>query len=524
MTFRILRSVAARSILAVVPLMAALGFVSQAVPALAGPAALQSSTSVGSEVVRGTAPAATELAQRQQALSQWLVDRAGALSSAPAVVELPEEERQRLAEAVPAQGRLRVGSVLSVGLKIHATGSGSEGADVGQELPFGWLRSDGQEHVWTGIVRSPGATGLRLHLGNVRLPPAAELYVYSTRGEAFGPYTGRGPNQDGEVWTHTILGDEIRLQLHWQAQAEGQLHRTDRSPMVIREVLHLGENFLLGRMAQENTDDKAFCNFNASCIENAACSTIPAAITAARNGMAHLQFVVGGGGFICSGGLLNDTDGSTQIPYLLTANHCFDTQASATSLEAYFQFTTSCGGSCSLGGSVPRTVGSTLLASAASSDYTLVQLSQNPPAGSVLVGWNSAAVANSNGTQLYRISHPAGAPQAYSEQQVDTSAGTCGGIPRGAWIYSSDNFGATEGGSSGSPVLNASGQVVGQLTGACGLNPSNPCSALNATIDGALAAYFASVSAWLDPVPVGDPIFSDDFEANNLNKWADIFP
>ena len=48
-------------------------------------------------------------------------------------------------------------------------------------------------------------------------------------------------------------------------------------------------------------------------------------------------------------------------------------------------------------------------------------------------------------------------------------------IPRGAWIYSRDVYGGTEGGSSGSPIYNAQGQVVGQLTGACGTNTGDAC-------------------------------------------------
>jgi hypothetical protein len=81
---------------------------------------------------------------------------------------------------------------------------------------------------------------------------------------------------------------------------------------------------------------------------------------------------------------------------------------------------------------------------------------------------------------------------------VDTSAGTCSGWPRGGWIYSRDAVGATEGGSSGSPVVNAAGQVVGQLSGACGTNVNDNCDSVNnATVDGAFASYFAEVEPYL---------------------------
>ena len=101
---------------------------------------------------------------------------------------------------------------------------------------------------------------------------------------------------------------------------------------------------------------------------------------------------------------------------------------------------------------------------------------------------------------MYRISHPQGAPQSFSEHVVDTNAGTCTAWPRGDRIYSRDVVGATEGGSSGSPVVNSSGQIVGQLSGACGTNLNDNCDAVNnATVDGAFAAYFGDVEQFLDP-------------------------
>lgn len=109
-------------------------------------------------------------------------------------------------------------------------------------------------------------------------------------------------------------------------------------------------------------------------------------------------------------------------------------------------------------------------------------------------------VAATNNATLHRVSHPSGAPQATSQHRVDTSASTCRSWPRGPWIYSRDVIGATEGGSSGSPVFNASAQVVGQLSGACGTATSNVCdSSRNATVDGALAHYFSSVQSYLAP-------------------------
>ena len=166
-------------------------------------------------------------------------------------------------------------------------------------------------------------------------------------------------------------------------------------------------------------------------------------------------------------------------------------------METFFFYRASQCQSCPDPGAA-NTTGSTIVSSGRSSDYTLLRLSQNAPAGAAFLGWTSSAVANTNGTNLYRLSHPKGAPQAYSEHVVDTSKPTCQSWPRGAWIYSRDLYGATEGGSSGSPVVNGAGQLVGQLSGACGYNVNDVCDAeSNATVDGAFAAYYGNVSQFL---------------------------
>lgn len=222
--------------------------------------------------------------------------------------------------------------------------------------------------------------------------------------------------------------------------------------------------------------------------------------------MAHMQWVSGAWLYYCSGGLVADTVAGSQIPYFLTANHCLSRTRDAAGLECYFQYwTASCHGACyDPVGAVPRTLGAAVVSTNKTGDYTLMQLSENPPAGSYFMGWTSTPIANTNGAEIFRISHPSGSPQAYTKQVVDTGAGTCSSWPRGSWIYSRDTIGATEGGSSGSPVYNLSGQIVGQLSGACGFNVNDPCdSSSNATVDGAFASYYDAVKQWLDPAGGG---------------------
>jgi V8-like Glu-specific endopeptidase len=232
-----------------------------------------------------------------------------------------------------------------------------------------------------------------------------------------------------------------------------------------------------------------------------------------------MQWISGAFIYFCSGGLLADNVGGSQIPYFLTANHCISRGKDARNLETFFKLndvtrdTVDCSNTpltCddwrAIRSNHPaslRTLGATIRATDRTSDYTLLELSQDAPGGTQFLGWDATPIATSDGTSLFRISHPSGAPQAYSEHEVDTSYGTCSSWPRGDWIYSRDTFGATEGGSSGSPVVNGMGEVVGQLSGACGTNVNNTCDYVrNATVDGAFAAYYADIAQILDPSPV----------------------
>ncbi|MDJ0841016.1 MAG: serine protease [Acidobacteriota bacterium] len=359
-------------------------------------------------------------------------------------------------------------------------------------LANGMFRASDDGYVWNTTISSEGANGIRIHFTDFDLPENASMFIYNDFGQAFGPYEAQGVMANGDFWSHTLKGDTAYIQVHYFGAIKAPARFT------IADVGHMTDHFRFPGNFGEISNGKAHCNVNASCVQNAGC-TSNSIVSAAKDGVAHMLYQSGGGWYICSGGLLNNTN-QDGTDLFLTANHCLSTNNEASTLETYFFYASACGQCVGETYTNPSTIGATVLSSSGTSDYTLLQLSQSSPGGVAYLGWSTAPVAYSNGTSLYRIHHPSGAPQSYSEHSVDTSAGTCFNTARGNWIYSRDTYGAQEGGSSGSPVLNSSGQVVGQLTGACGSNYSNVCDSVNnATIDGALAAYYNNVSQWLDP-------------------------
>lgn len=335
--------------------------------------------------------------------------------------------------------------------------------------------------VWAMRLDTSNASGVRLVFRDVHLPQGVRLSIYNDSGDVIGPYEG----DHEELWAHQIDGSSLYLQLNHQLSDDESIK---------------GVHFRVDEALLFAPSMQSFCPENAPCIEDGTCfgQVDWPGIEDARKGVAMITFVDGQGGYLCSGGLLNDLDETSVVPYFLTANHCVSTSRVANSVETYFNFKTpSCGSRCFFPEN-SSTVGATLLHTSKADDHTLLRLSENPPNGAVFLGWTDDPVAWSSGKSLYRLSHPKGAPQAFSKHQVDSISSVCDGAPRGPYIYSRDTIGATEVGSSGSLLMTENAQVVGQLLGACGLPWGDVCDTNNqTTVDGAFANYYPDIAEWL---------------------------
>ena len=358
--------------------------------------------------------------------------------------------------------------------------------------------------VWATVVKADNAGAIRLHVQDLTLPRGAALYVYGRNDQAYGPYTGSGPDFSGDFWTTAVFGTEAVLQL-----------RLPRAADLSKVSFRVAEAGLITRKfagdVMESTRAESgmrsitgqFCD-NLNCIVDATCFNVTAA-NPAKLAVAKMEWIAGAYIYTCTGGLLADNN-PTLSNFFLTANHCISGSKAAKSVDLYWRFaTSSCNSSsCPSNNGWPYvTTGATLSNTGRRGDWTLLRLNSNPPAGSTFLGWTSAPVANTNGAQLYRISNPNFGPQVYSQHNVDTGSVTCQGWPRGERIYSRDITGAIDGGSSGSPVVNASSQVVGQLSGTCGFNPNDACASGpgedNATVDGAFAYYYSIIQPVINP-------------------------
>lgn len=382
--------------------------------------------------------------------------------------------------------------------------------------------------VWEAALSSAGAKALRVEFGDMKLAAGVELYVYNEAGQVFGPYVDAGPDGDGALWSPSVFGTDIRIQVHAPDAAALAASR-----LVLAGAMHLGprvgplnDAIAAGYVGGPAPNDTDFCGFQVpDCTVNGVCAIeTNAGLTAASNAIAHIQFVVGADTYICSGSYIAQSGNAPQQPYFLTANHCFSTQASASSLEAFFRYRTNgCSGACPTLASMPRVNGATLVATGARPtlpDYTLVRLSGFPTGGASLVGWSFSAPAE--GSYLIHLGHPAGSPLAYSYRRVRRNNNPAvphwSEAPEPAFLYSglasaSDDWvGATAGGSSGGPALllptTGNAFLVGQLLGFASFGSESPCDPnQQAAIDGSYAVTSNYLRRYLY-----DRIFKGSFE------------
>ncbi|HBL31550.1 MAG TPA: hypothetical protein DD490_32410 [Acidobacteria bacterium] len=427
-------------------------------------------------------PAARPLRLTDGPAARPLAELAAARSGAGR--ELTALQAWNDAGGLPARAGLM--RMLPVARVVEIAGAPAPGAI--REHAGGLLATRRGAAVWGGGVRVEEGWRLRLHLSDVQLPAGARLWVFGADGETVGPFGSELVNARRGLWTPSVAGPEIHLEAEIPAGAKARFV-LDRVGEIVPESLRSGL-FKAG----------SSCFVDGRCVSKA---DFPG-VDLARRAIAHLEYPSDQVGFIgiCTGGLVNDTDTKTTIPYLLTANHCIDDGDTAAGLEAFWDYAPAqCNGAAPSLGRLPRSFGASLVATGRSSDYTLLRLSKIP-GGRVLLGWNAAPVGE--GTRLYRLSHPGSGtssiahPQIYAQTEMDTSLPQAGTWPRPRYLYARQVAGGMWSGSSGSPVLLADGQIVGQLSGAAG-SPPELCDFTSAIVDGAFANSFTALRPFLDP-------------------------
>jgi PKD repeat protein len=196
-----------------------------------------------------------------------------------------------------------------------------------------------------------------------------------------------------------------------------------------------------------------------------------------KEGVSRILVKAGSNLWWCTGSLLNNTR-NDKTPYFLTANHCGQS-ADKTDYEAwkfYFNFESP---DCEKPLDKPESIsltGSKLLATSPNntgtgSDFKLLLLDEIPEYFHPWYnGWDRSGDVSPSGSCIH---HPEGDIKmisTYDQPIVSTrynvpSPDENGFYWKVNWTETPSGYGVTEPGSSGSPLFNSSGNIIGNLTG-----------------------------------------------------------
>jgi PKD repeat protein len=309
-------------------------------------------------------------------------------------------------------------------------------------------------------IEVEGASGIILYYSSFSIPEGGRLFVYNDdRSQLIGAFTSRNNPSGGYFATEMIAGDKILIEYN------APVGETE-SPLVdIYEVHYVYKDPKLW------TDPSGDCEVNVNCPEGDAWQNEKQAVT-------RLVMKVGGGTFLCSGSLINNTR-QDSLPLLLTARHCGSSATAQDYSQWVFHFNYEAAGCEEPTENPPSSTltGASFLAAAPDgtsngSDFKLIQLDQMVPESynPYFAGWSRSGMVSQTGVGIH---HPKGAPKkisTYINPLVSCDYGQSGENPNGmywrvVWSETETSHGVTEGGSSGSPIFDNTGKIVGTLTG-----------------------------------------------------------
>ena len=323
-----------------------------------------------------------------------------------------------------------------------------------------WTELENGDRIWRLIISSPGALSLNFIFDDFYIPEGGKLYLYSDdREDLLGAYTSIQNQESGMLGTWLVYDDKVWLEYYEPANV------TNQGRLNIAKAIH-GYRNAASKNNLKGLNDSGDCNLDVNC-------SIGDDWEDLKNHNKKSVALIIMGGSVCSGALINNTE-NDGTPYFLTANHCYGGDEATWAFRfGWISPTNVCATTAnSQNGPTNMTIsGSTLKSRSSSSDFALVQINSSIPSSwdRVFAGWD-----RSDNTPEFQIGihHPSGDVMKVCRDDNPALSTFYNGASvweindaTGGW-----EIGVTEGGSSGSPLFDQNGKIIGQLyagTAAC---------------------------------------------------------
>lgn len=388
--------------------------------------------------------------------------------------------------------------------------------------------------IWQAAIKSPAAINLSINFERFRMPEGATLHLYNEdRTDISKTYSHAQNRGNNQIASWFVEGETIWVEYFEPPGVSSEVM------LEIGSVIH---GYRMGRISDlvgelRGINDSGACNYDVNCSIGEDFDDKKDII---KKAVALLTL---GNGYLCSAALLNNTV-ADKTPYLLTANHCLE-NSDPSFWSVRFNWMSPnpiCGtGEDSVDLQTNFTMsGAELKANNSLSDFALVEMYNDIPESwdITFAGWD-----NSDENPAYEIGihHPNGDIMkicrddsgAVKENANGTEVWLIGGASvgtGGGW-----EIGTTESGSSGSPLFDDYGKIIGQLY--AGLSA---CDGLVNNDEYDIYGRFgvswnagttpqSRLSDWLDPINSGNTTVealqnSLGIPDNEVTGTLDIYP
>ena len=319
-----------------------------------------------------------------------------------------------------------------------------------------WDVLENGDRIWRILISSPEALSLNFIFDNLFIPKGGSLYLYNIdKSDLLGAYTHKQNQEGGILGTWLVEGESVWIEYYEPQNVAGQ------GSLHIAKATHGYRNANTFNQSK-GLNDSGDCNLDVDCSIGDDWEELK------EHNKRSAGILLSGGSGFCSGALINNTE-NDGTPYFLTANHCYSDPSSWAFRFGWISPNSVCATTAnSSNGPTNMTIsGATLKARDEGSDFALVQINSDIPEDwdRVFAGWDK-----SDNFPEFQVSihHPSGDVMKVcrdddpATKEINAGAQTWEivGGSLGGW-----EIGVTEPGSSGSPLFDQEGRIIGQLFG-----------------------------------------------------------
>ena len=365
-----------------------------------------------------------------------------------------------------------------------------------------WLSLPNGDKLWRLEICCPSAKSINLLYDKFWLPDDAKMFVYSRdKKQILGAFTSRnnkGSSSEPRGFaTGLVYSDSIVIEYYVP-------HYIQNIGFI--SIAYVIQGYRFFGVETGNLGRSGACQVNINCLEGQGWQKEKNAVAA----------IIIDGRYLCTGSLVNTTSKDNR-PFFLTADHCLNGHDALNNENCdywtfYWNYESP---DCNNPINEPEhytTNGAVVLANNSISDFALLYLNEDPRDNSCIkkyyLGWDNFG---NSGTSVIGIHHPKGDIKKIATK--NTAPTTSGNFWSLYWDQTTNGYSVTEGGSSGSPLINNDRHLIGQLYGGSSLNCTNP------SMDYALYGKFSQswtsndtadnhrkLKPWLDSLNTGNTV------------------